>query len=690
MAEKNKVSKLGRGASSSPEDELRIGVYTCFCGGNISDVVDCWRVAKVLGDEPDVMVSRADMSMCSDTAQAMIQKDIEEHGVNRVVIGACSPFLHEQTFRGAVSRAGLNPYLYHHVGLREQDSWAHHEQPEAATLKAIRLMHAGIAKARHLQPLEPILLSAQQHALVIGGGVAGLRAAWDIARRGMKVTLVEKTPFLGGRMAQLETVFPTEKSARASLHELIEKVVEHPRVTVYTNSEVVEAKGYVGDFQVNLRQISRGVEDGTESLEQAIAACPIDVPDEFNYGLTQRKAIYQRYSGCFPSTAAIDWDNCTLCGECVKVIGQGIHLEKVETTISVNVGAIVLATGFQPYKPRKGEYGYGELPEVVTLPQFIRIMAMAEGSGEFVWNGHQVRDIAMIHCVGSRQMAGVHEPQSDGKVNDYCSRVCCTATLHAAQEIHARFPHVNIFDVYEDIRTYGLEHEAYYRRASVNGVRFLRFHAEEGPVVMADPTASDHPLLVNVKDHLTWGEELEVPVDLVVLAVGMIPNPVEDLIDVFKVTPGSDRFLLEVHPKLRPVETAITGIVLAGTAQSPMTIQECCAAAEAAAAKVSGLLVQGQVTLEPFVAKVNLDLCAGTGTCVEVCGYEDAIALETITYHGEKVQRAVVSPANCVGCGSCVGACPNRAVDVQGFTLNQYEAMVAAIAADIPAMEVEA
>lgn len=690
MAEKNESKKTKAGMGAAPEDELRIGVYTCYCGGNISDVVNCERVAQTLGGEPNVVVSRTDMSMCSDTAQDMIQWDIEEGGVNRVVIGACSPFLHEQTFRGAVSRAGLNPYLYHHVGLREQDSWAHHEQPEAATLKAIRLMRAGIAKARHLQPLDVIHLSAQQHALVIGGGVAGLRSAWDIARRGLEVTIVEKTPFLGGRMAQLETVFPTEKSARASLHDLIDQVLEHPGITVYTNSEVVAAKGYVGDFQIQIRQTSRGVDEGSEGIEQAIAACPVEVPDEFNYGLTKRKAIYRRYPGCIPETAAIDWDHCTLCGDCVKAVDHGIDLDKKENTIAVNVGAIVLATGFRPYKLRKGEYGYGEFPEVVTLPQFIRIMAMTEVGGELVWNGHPVRDIAMIHCVGSRQVAGVHEPQPDGKVNDYCSRVCCTASLHTAQEVHARFPKVNIFDVYEDIRTYGLEHEEYYLRASQNGVRFLRFHAEEGPVVMADPAASDHQLILNVKDHLTWGEELEVPADLVVLAVGMIPNPVEDLMEIFKVTPGSDRFLLEVHPKLRPIETAVTGIVLAGTAQSPMNIQECSAAAEAAAAKVAGLLSQGRVTLEPFVAHVNLDLCTGSGACVEVCAYEEAITLETITYQGKEVRRPVVSPANCVGCGSCVGACPSRAIDVQGFTLNQYEAMVAAIAADIPALEVEA
>ena len=682
MPEKKSKTGEGDASRSRGEDETRIGVYTCHCGGNISDVVNCPLVVKALGQEPDVVVSRENMAMCSDAGQAMIEQDIRQLGVNRVVIGACSPFLHEQTFRGTVHRAGLNPYFYHHVGIREQDSWVTHDDPEGATLKAIRLLRAGLAKARHLEPLEPIRLKAKRQALVIGGGVAGLRSAWDLARRGLKVTLIEKAPFLGGHMAQLETVFPTEQEARQALRELIEKVVKHPNVTVFTNTQIVGLKGYVGDFQVELHQVSRGVSGDGSTVQAAIDACPVEVPDEFNYGLTQRKAIFFRYPGCHPQRAAIDWEHCTLCGECAKVSPREIDLERKEKDFQVNVGAIVIATGFKPYEPRQGEYGYGEFPEVVTLPQFIRIMAMAQEGGELAWNGHPVRQVAMIHCVGSRQVEGVHEPQPDGKVNEYCSRVCCTATMHTTVDLHRRFPQIRVFDLYEDIRTYGRGHEEYYKQASLDGVRFLRYHAEEGPSVEADPTG-EHPLVVRVKDYLTWGEELEVPADLVVLAVGMMPSPIDDLYELLKVTPGSDRFLLEVHPKLRPVETAVPGIVLAGTAQSPMNIQESCAAAEAAAAKVSALLGTGEVQLEPFVARVDLERCTGTGACVEVCQYEDAIRLETMVVEGQQVQRAVVEPANCVGCGNCVGACPNRAIDIQGWTLGQYEAMVEAIAAEV-------
>ena len=662
-------------------EEIRIGVYTCHCGGNISDTVNCERVAQTLGRLPNVVASRRHLSMCSDAGQAMIEEDIREHGVNRVVIGACAPSLHEQTFRHTVARAGLNPYLYHHVGIREQDSWVHYGEREAATEKAIRLLAAGIAKARHLEPLDPIYLPAAQHALVIGGGVAGLRAAWDIARRGLHVSLIEKTPFLGGHMAQLESIFPTGEAARALLHDLIDRVVAHPLVTIYTQAELVGVKGYVGDYQVQIRQQSRGVAEDYAGAEPAMARCPVTVPDEFNYGLTQRKALYRAYPGCYPPTPAIDWQHCTGCAECLRNNGQGIDLENKPRTLDLNVGAVVVATGFRPYEPRQGEYGYGEFPEVLTLAQLNRLLALSAGE-ELVWKGRSVRRIALIHCVGSRQIDGVHEPQPDGQVNDYCSRICCAATLHAANELRQRWPHIHVYDLHEDIRAYGRGHEAMYLEASERMVRFLRFHGDDLPQVVPAERGADFPLLVRMNDRFTWGQAVEIPVDLVVLATGVMPNPIEDIIKLLKVSPGTDRFLLEVHPKLRPVETAVPGIILAGTAQGPMNIQESCAAAAAAAAKVSVLLGQGRVELEPFVARVNRGRCTGSGECVAVCGYEDAIALETVVVDGRSVQRALVTPANCTGCGACVSACPNRAIDVQGWTLDQFEAMVDVFAAD--------
>jgi heterodisulfide reductase subunit A len=379
---------------------------------------------------------------------------------------------------------------------------------------------------------------------------------------------------------------------------------------------------------------------------------------------------------------AVDWDHYD--GNPISYNGTSITLTNQPKSIELIVGAIVLATGFNPYEPRDGEYGYGELPEVTTLPQFIRYMAINEDAQNLVWNGRPVRDIALIHCVGSREIDGIHEPQEDGQVNSYCSRVCCTATLHMAVELRQRFPEINIFDLYEDIRTYGRGHEEYYQDSLENMVRFLRFHGDDRPEVVAAPEEDTHPVLVKVRDHLTWGEEIEVPVDLVILAVGFMPRPVDDLIEKLKITAGTDRFLLEVHPKLRPVETAVPGVILAGSAQGPMNIQDTVAAASAAASKVSTLLAAGEVKLEPFVANVDHEICDGTGACIEVCEYEDAITMEIFSSNGHEVQRAIVTPANCSGCGNCVSACPNRAIDIQGWTLSQYEAMVDAITLDLP------
>ncbi len=666
---------------ASAGEEIRVGVYTCHCGGNISHVVQCEQVAKLLGKLPDVVVTRTDPSFCSDTGQAIIEQDIKELGINRVVIGACAPSLHEQTFRGAVTRAGLNPYLYQHVGIREQDSWVHSSDHEGATEKAVRLMAAGVAKARLLTPLAPIRLSAEKQALVIGGGVAGLRSALDIARQGIRVTLVEKSPFLGGRMGQLESVFPLDEDPRQLLHDLIQELAAHPGITVLTQAEVTAVFGYVGNFNVQVTQHARGIND--DIAEALMAACTQETTDEFNYGLTRRKVIYRPYPGCYPATPAVDWEHYN--GEPIHVNGESIVLKDELQTYELTAGAVVLATGFNPYEPHQGEYGYSEIPQVITLPQLIRHLALLKDGDELTWNSSPVRDIALIHCVGSRELDGVHEPQADGQVNNYCSRVCCTASLHMAVELRQRFPKLNLYELYQDIRTYGRGHEEIYRHAQSSMVRFLRYHGDERPEVIAAPDGDTHPVLVRVKDYLTYGEEMEVPVDLVALAVGMMPRQVDDLVNMFKVARGADRFLLEAHPKLRPVEMAVRGIVLAGTAQGPMNLQESLSAASAAAAKVAALLGQGWVELPPFVAHVNLTKCNGAGACVKACREDGAITLQTFIEDGHEVQRAVVTPANCTGCGACVGACPNRAIDVQAWTLAQYEAMVDAIAMEYPA-----
>lgn len=661
-------------------EEIRVGVYTCHCGGNISNVVQCEKVSKSLGKLENVVVSRTNPSFCSDAGQAIIEQDIKELGINRVVIGACAPSLHELTFRNAVTRAGLNPYLYQHVGIREQDSWVHTNNSKGATEKSIHLMAAGIAKARLLTPLDPIQLSAEKHALVIGGGVSGLRSALDIARQGIRVTLVEKSPFLGGRMSQLESVFPTNEEARKLLSDLINEVVSDKRISILTQAEVSNVSGYVGNFNIQVTQHSRG-----DINDSSLVNCPQEVRDEFNYGLTTRKIIYKPYPDCYPSSLAVDWEHYD--GKPIQVDGKTLELKDKPQVYNLNIGAIVLATGFDPYEPRRGEYGYGEIPEVITLPQLIRILARVKEGEPLKWNNRVVQDAALIHCVGSREIDGIDEPHEDGQVNNYCSRVCCTASLHTAIDLRERFPKLNLYELYQDIRTYGRGHEDIYRKAQNLMVRFLRYHGDEKPEVKISNPKDNHPVIVKVKDTLTYGEVIEIPVDLVVLAVGMMPRQIDDLVNMLKISRGNDRFLLEVHPKLRPVEMAVRGIVLAGTAQGPMNIQESLLAASAASAKVATLLGQGRVELPPFVASVDESKCCGTGACIDACLEEGAISMRTTVENGKEIRRPVITPANCTGCGACVGVCPNQAINVQAWTLAQYEAMVDAITMDVPEFE---
>jgi heterodisulfide reductase subunit A len=350
--------------------------------------------------------------------------------------------------------------------------------------------------------------------------------------------------------------------------------------------------------------------------------------------------------------------------------------------VEVKAGVVVMATGFRHYEPRSGEYAYGESPRVVTLPDLIKMLSPdGPTGGRLEVQGRPVRDVALIHCVGSRQMDGIHEPQADGRVNTYCSRVCCTATLQAANDIKDRFPDVNVYEFYQDIRAYGRGHEEFYEKASRKGVLFFRFTPDSPPVVEKAGVTSKRPLKVRVKDTLTFGEDVETPVDLVVLSVGMMPNDISELVDIFKLPVGADRFLQEVHPKLRPVEMAVNGLLLAGTAQGPRDITESCASAAAAASKASIALGKGYVELEPFVAQVDPAACDGCGLCLPECSYEGALTLTDIEVDGKVEQKALVNPALCMGCGACAAGCPHRAINVSGWTLDQFEAMVDAIAA---------
>ncbi len=672
--------------SPAPKVEgLRIGVYICYCGGNISDVVDVEKVVEAVAGLPNVVVARDNTFMCSGLGQNLIAEDIRDKKLNRVVVAACSPSLHEHTFRRTLARARLNPYLYEHANIREQVSWCSKSDPQGATDKATRLVGAAIAKARLLEPLEPIRVNARQHVVVIGGGVSGLRSALDLSRSGLAVSVLERSAFVGGRMSQLDRVYPTEDAARDLLQQLVGEIDRDANITVYTRAEITAASGYVGNFHLNVRLEPRGVTEklDPDQLRAAIDACRETADSDFNHGLARRKAIYFPYPGCYPPIPAIDWEACTRCGKCAEAVGgKGITLDAQPEEIELDAGVIVLATGFDLYQPRQGEYGYGEHAEVITLAQLVRLLDKEGPTGGMLQrNGQPIKNVCLIHCVGSRQVEGIHEPGPDGRVNDYCSRVCCTATLHAANEIRERFPDVSVFEFYQDIRTYGRGHEDYYENASKRGVLFFRYLAETPPVVTKANAPNGSPLLVRVKDTLTFGEELEVPADLVVLATGMVPRNIDRLIEMLKLPRSADRFLQEVHPKLRPVELAVNGVFIAGTCQAPMDITESCAAASSVAAKTAALLGKGHIELDPFVARVNPELCRGEGKCVEECQYAQAVSLVERDVNGEKVKRAEVNAALCNGCGMCVAVCPHGAIQVEGWRLDQFEAMADAIAA---------
>jgi len=630
---------------SEMEREPKIGVYVCRCGGNISDHVDVEKVCEGASKIPGVAVARENMFMCSDPGQDLIIEDLKRGTVDRVVVASCAPDLHEVTFRNAVSRAGKNPYLYEQANIREQVSWVHHG--EAATEKAIRLVAAATAKAKQLQPLEPIRVEAKQHAVVIGGGISGMKAAKDLAERGITVSLLEKSPFLGGRTAQLDRLAPTGEKASDLVKELTREVLNDPAIEVYTNAEVTDSAGYVGNFKLGVQRRPPVSQEDLEKIKEMVASG-------------------KKFGEFIP-----------LVGICPAEMP-----EKVEE-YTIEAGVILLATGFKPYSPRKGEYGFGEFEEVVTLPEFIKLMAKSQRNGDFLEiNGKQIKSVATIHCVGSRQIPGIHEEDDKGYLNEYCSRTCCTATLQAANRVRDTYPKTRVFDFYRDIRTYGRGHEELYERASKNRILFLRYEPTKAPLVERNNGSNGYPLLVKVNDTLTFGEEVEVPVDLVVLAVGMEPNNVSHLVEMMKLPVGADRFLQEVHPKLRPVEVSVAGILLAGTCQSPMDTGEACNGASSAAVKASSLLGRGYVELDPFVAEVDLAKCTGAGACVGACLREEALSLVEMEVDGERVRRAEVNPALCNGCGACVAVCPQNAINVKGWTLKQYEAMVDMIVAD--------
>lgn len=651
------------------KDTPRVGVYICHCGGNISDIIDVKRVADEMGKLPGVALSTDYIFMCSDPGQQKIKDAIKEGKINRVVVAACSPRLHELTFRRALVAAGLNPYLLEQVNIREQASWVHKMDHEGATLKAIRLTRGAVEKVKLAKPMDMIEIKSLPSAVVIGAGPAGLRAASDMAAKGSTVYLIEKMPFTGGNVSKMDKLYPTEEDAKEIVGKLSAEIEANSAIKLMTYTEVTNAEGGIGNFTITVKQLSRGVTAfmSEKEFKDASNACPVEVDDDFNCNLSKRKAIYMPYKTAYPALPAVDWANCTLCGKCAQAVKGKIDLDKKEETVVIQSGVVVVATGYKHYEPAQEEYGYGA-KNVVTLPQLIRLMdKTGPTGGKIEINGKKIKSVGFIHCVGSREIDGVKRPGPVRPLNAHCSRVCCTAVLQAAVELKERYKDINIYSFYQDIRTYARDCELkYYDKASSDGAVFFRYSPAELPQVSVE----NGVIKVRMKDLLTAGEEIEAEVDLLVLATGMVPGDPGAVADKFKMPKSVDRFLQEVHPKLRPVETAIGGIFLAGTCQAPFDTTETTAIAGAAAVKAAAILESGSVQLEPYVAVVDESKCKCHRECVAVCPAKGAI------YINEAKQKAEVNPMLCISCGNCVAVCPERAIDVQGYEINRFEKII--------------
>jgi len=637
----------------------RIGVYICKCGSNISDCVDVEMAREEISGTEGVILVKTNMFACADSTQNEIIQDIRDRQLDAIVIASCSPKLHLSTFRNVAIRAGLNPYNYIQVNIREQCSWAHAHKNKEATEKAIRLIKGGITRAKMSEPLEPIEIPAQNRVIVVGAGIAGMRASLELANMGTTVFLIEKDHFVGGKTAQWRELFNNGIYGSELTRSLYIEIQNHPLITLYTGAHITSKSGSVGNLSVTIKINPRLVNEtfDQKDLQKIIEVCPIRSDDSFTYGLTKKKALYINGSDAMPNVPAIDTELCNFCGECAK-ISSSIHLEQKAEKLEINAGAILLTSGSETYTPKKGEYGYDIFQNVVTLPRFKKLVELS--AGELAYNGNKVENIAYIYCVGSRDKEGEHKN---------CSRYCCTAAVHSALVAKKKFESLNNYHFNKGIRTYGKQ-EILYQEAASQGDIFIQFKEDDPPEV----SMKGNGVQIKVHDILSGGMELTLNPDLIVLVTSMIPSENRSLIEILKVPVGQNGFFNEIHPKLRPVETVIDGIYIAGTCQSPQNISETVNSALAASIKSHSLLNKNKIEIEPTLAKLNQNLCEWCSKCAEVCPF-DAIGKQQL--NGKAI--AIINSTNCKGCGMCLPVCPENALQLVGFSDVEMETMIEAI-----------
>jgi heterodisulfide reductase subunit A2 len=663
------------GSKPAKKIEEKIGVYVCHCGSNIAGTVDVEDVAKWAGEnlkDRGVVVARDYKFMCSSTGQELIEKDIQELGLTRVVVAACSPHLHENTFRIATSRAGLNPYLCELVSIREQVSWVHANKAEG-TAKSKAVLSGGVERVVHHEPLEPLHVPIHPATLVVGGGIAGIQAALEIADAGFPVYLVEREPSIGGHMAQFDKTFPTLDCSACILTPRMVSAGTHPNITLLSYSEVTKVEGFVGNFTATIRKKARSVnEELCNGCGICQEKCPIKVLDtEFEAGLGYRKVAYTPFPQAVPKYPVIDRENCTYfikgtCKACQKFCPtDAIDFEQEDEYITVEIGNIILATGFDLFDSRRmTNYGYGRLPNVFTSLEFERLANAAGPTNGAVTLRDGVtppKVVGIVHCVGSR----------DRHYNNYCSVICCMQSLKFAHLVKERTG-ATVYNFYIDIRTAFKDYDEFYQKIIDEGVLFVRGKVSE--IVEAPHSAEEEGMMIlQVEDTLVH-KQRRIPVDMVILSAGLEPrSDSKDVAKTFGISCSASGWFIERHPKLDPVATMTEGIYIAGCVQGPKDIPASVSQGAAAAARVLGRIQQKEIALEPVRASVIEEKCSGCRICNTMCPFN------AITFHEDRMVTEI-NAALCQGCGTCVSACPAGAITGTGFSdqqiLSQIEGLL--------------
>ena len=648
-------------------EKPRVGVFVCHCGVNIAGVVSIEDLVEYAKTLPDVVFASEYKFMCSDVGQTLIKEKIHEMNLNRVVVAACSPRMHEPTFRLVLKEAGLNQFLFEMANIREHSTWVHMRDPEGAFEIAKDHIRFSVNKARELKPLEVQKVQVEPKCLIIGGGIAGMNAAIDLANEGFKVYLVERTPTIGGHMAQLDKTFPTMDCSACILTPRMVDISRNENIELMTYSEVKEVSGYIGNFEVKILKKPHYVDQvKCNGCGICVDYCPVVCGNEFDLGLASRKAIYLPFPQAVPGQYTIDMDKCIQCGICESTEvcePEAIKFDDEPEIIEIKVGTIIVATGWDLYDPTElKQYGYGRYTNVITGLQMERLLS---SFGPVL--GRPVRpsdlkephSIAFLQCVGSRNF------REGG--NQYCSRVCCMYATKQARQYKEKHPDADVYIFYMDIRAFGKGYEEFYESAGRNyGINYIRGRIAE---VWED---KDHNIIIRAEDTLLQ-QPIELKVELFVLSCGLEPRADSSQItSLLRIQKSSDGFFMEAHPKLRPVDTLTEGIFIAGVAQGPKDIPDAVAQAKGAASSAASLMAQGEVEVEPFFAVVRAERCIGCGMCVENCAYS-AIELVDDRRFGTV---ASINQALCKGCGACSGNCRCSAIDIKGFTTEQIYSII--------------